>query len=217
DDGAEQGLDRRGGVRAGGARGVGGAVPWPAALLPLPTDGRYPPLNLTPQKRKERTLKALLAQMEGLAARQSLLMVVEDAHWIDPTSLELLDLTVERVPSLPVLLLITFRPEFTPPWVGRPQFTLVSLSRVSRRQRADMLARLIHGKSLPPEIADQIVDRTDGVPLFIEELTKAVVESGELADAGDHYTVTRPLSALTIPATLHASLLARLDRLGSVR
>ena len=116
------------------------------------------------------------------------------------------------MPSLPVLLIITFRPEFTPPWVGRPQVKLLSLSRLSRRQRTEMILRLIHGKALPTEIADQIVDRTDGVPLFIEELTKAVVESGELADAGDHYTVTRPLSALTIPATLHASLLARLDR-----
>jgi predicted ATPase len=121
------------------------------------------------------------------------------------------------VPSLPVLLIITFRPEFTPPWVGRPQVTLLSLSRLSRRQRTEMISRLIHGKALPTEIADQIVDRTDGVPLFIEELTKAVVESGELADAGDHYTVTRPLSALTIPATLHASLLARLDRSAAVR
>jgi class 3 adenylate cyclase/predicted ATPase len=216
DDTDERRLDKLEAVLAEATR-LSEAVPLLAALLSLPTDGRYPPLILTPQKRKERTLKALLAQMEGLAARQSLLMVVEDAHWIDPTSLELLDLTVERVPSLPVLLIITFRPEFTPPWVGRPQVTLLSLSRLSRRQRTEMISRLIHGKALPTEIAEEIVDRTDGVPLFIEELTKAVVESGELADAGDHYTVTKPLSALTIPATLHASLLARLDRSATVR
>src|SRR5262249_17542875 len=132
DDTNEQRLDKLEAVLAQATNGD--AVPLLAALLSLPTDGRYPPLNLTPQKRKERTLKALLAQMEGLAARQPLLMVVEDAHWIDPTSLELLELTVERVPSLPVLLIITFRPEFTPPWVGRPQVTLLSLSRLSRRQ-----------------------------------------------------------------------------------
>jgi predicted ATPase len=138
-------------------------------------------------------------------------------HWIDPTSLELLDLTVDRVPSLPVLLIITFRPEFTPPWVGRPQVTLLSLSRLSWRQRTEMLSRLTGGKALPREVADQIVDRTDGVPLFIEELTKTVVESGELADVGDRYTLTRSLSPLAIPATLHASLLARLDRLAPVR
>jgi hypothetical protein len=115
DDTDEQRLDKLEAVLAQATNGLSEAVPLLAALLSLPTDGRYPPLNLTPQKRKERTLKAPLAQMEGLAARQSLLMVVEDAHWIDPTSLELLDLTVERVPSLPVLLIITFRPEFTPP------------------------------------------------------------------------------------------------------
>jgi len=166
DDTNEQRLDKLEAVLAQATNGE--AVPLLAALLSLPTDGRYPPLNLTPQKRKERTLKALLAQMEGLAARQPLLMVVEDAHWIDPTSLELLELTVERVPSLPVLLIITFRPEFTPPWVGRPQVTLLSLSRLSRRQGTEMISRLIHGKALPTEIADQIVDRTDGVPLFIE-------------------------------------------------
>jgi predicted ATPase len=186
-------------------------------LLSLPTEGRYRPLNLTPQKHKEKILKALVAQVEGLSARQPVLMVIEDAHWIDPTSLELLDLTVDRVPSLPVLLIVTFRPEFTPPWVGRPQVMLMSLARLSQRQRAQMLLRLTGGKALPREVADQIVDRTDGVPLFIEELTKAVVESGELADAGDHYTATRSLSPLAIPTTLHASLLARLDRMAPVR
>ena len=192
-------------------------VPLVAALLSIPTEDRYPSENLTPQKRKEKTLAALVAQVEGLAAGQPVLMVIEDAHWIDPTSLELLDLVVDRVPNLPLLLIITFRPEFKPPWVGRPQVTLLSLSRLPHRQRAEMLSRLTGGKALPREIADQIVDRTDGVPLFIEELTKAVVESGELADAGDHYKVTRSLSPLAIPTTLHASLLARLDRLAPVR
>ena len=105
-------------------------------------------------------------------------MVFEDVHWSDPTTRELLDLLVDRVPTLRVLVIITFRPEFTPPWVGRPQVTLLSLSRLPPRQRAEMITHVTGGKALPKEIADQIIDRTDGVPLFIEELTKAVVESG---------------------------------------
>jgi predicted ATPase len=217
DDTDEQRLGKLEAVLAQATNDLGEAVPLLAALLSIPTGERYLALDLTPQKRKEKTLKTLMAQVEGLAARQPVLMVVEDAHWIDPTSLELLDLTVDRVPSLPVLLIITLRPEFVPPWVGRPQVMLLTLSRLSRRQRSEMLSRLTGGKALPREIADQIVDRTDGVPLFMEELTKAVVESGDLADAGDHYTVKRSLSPLAIPTTLHASLLARLDRLAPVR
>jgi tetratricopeptide (TPR) repeat protein len=196
---------------------VGEAVPLLGALLSISTRERSPALDLTPQKRKEKTLKALMAQVEGLAARQPVLMVLEDAHWIDPTSLELLDLTVDRVPHLPVLLIITYRPEFTPRWIGRSQVTSLILNRLPPRQRVEMVARVIEGKALPKEIADQIIERTDGIPLFIEEMTKAVVESGVLADAGDHYTVARSLSPLTIPTTLHASLLARLDRLAPVR
>jgi predicted ATPase len=193
------------------------AVPLLAGLLSVRTDVRYRALDLTPQKRKEKTLSVLVAQVERLAAQQTVVMVIEDAHWIDPTSMELLGLLIDRTPNLPILLIITFRPEFTPPWIGSPQVTLLSLGRLPQHQRDEMLARLTGGKALPKEIADQIVARTDGIPLFIEELTKAVVESGELIDAGDHYTVTRSLSALTIPTTLHASLLARLDRLAPVR
>ena len=162
---------------------LGEAAPLLAALLSLPTGERYPPLDLTPQKRKEKTLRALVAQVEGLAARQPVLMLFEDAHWSDPTSLELLDLIIDRVPTLPVLLIVTFRPEFTPPWVGRPHVTSLGLNRLPPRQRAEMIAGVTGGKALPKEIADQIVDRTDGVPLFVEELTKAVVESGMLTDA----------------------------------
>jgi class 3 adenylate cyclase len=213
----EQRLDKLEALLAQATNDLSEAVPLLAGLLSIFVGDRYPALDLTPQKRKEKTLKALVAQVEGLAARQPVLMVVEDAHWIDPTSLELLDLTVDRVSSLPVLLIITFRPEFAPPWVGRSHVTSLILNRLPRRQRAEMVAGVTEGKALPKEIADQIVERTDGIPLFIEELTKAVVESGELADAGDHYTVTRSLSPLAIPTTLHASLLARLDRLAPVR
>ena len=162
-------------------------------------------------------MQALVAQVEGLAARQPVLMVFEDVHWSDPTSLELLDLIVDRVPSLPLLAIVTFRPEFTPPWVGRPQVTLLSLNRLPRRLRAEMIAHVTGGKALPKEIADQIIDRTDGVPLFIEELTKAVVESGLLTEAGDRYAATGPVTPLAIPTSLQASLLARLDRLAPTR
>jgi class 3 adenylate cyclase/tetratricopeptide (TPR) repeat protein len=217
EDTDEQRLDKLEAVLAQATNDLSEAAPLLAQLLSVPTGDRYPRLDLTPQKRKEKTFNALIAQLAGLAARQPVVMVYEDAHWIDPTSLELLDLTVDRVPSLPVLLIITFRPEFTPSWVGRPQVMLLSLSRLPHRQGAEMLSRLTGGKALPRDIADEIVERTDGVPLFIEELTKAVVESGELADAGDHYTATRSLSPLAIPTTLHASLLARLDRLAPVR
>jgi class 3 adenylate cyclase/predicted ATPase len=217
DDTDEQRLNKLEAVLAQATNDLGEAGPLLAALLSIATGGRYPSLDLTPQKRKEKTLLALVAQVEGLAARQPVLMMVEDAHWIDPTSLELLQLTVDRVPDLPVLLIITFRPEFTPPWIGRGHVTSLVLNRLSRRQRAEMIGRVTGGKALPQEIADQIVDRADGIPLFIEELTKSVVESGVVSDAGDRYTATGPLPAVAVPTTLQASLLARLDRLAPVR
>src|SRR6202040_397885 len=138
-------------------------------------------------------------------------------HGADPTSRELFDLIVERVPSLPLLAIVTFRSEFVPPWVGRSEVTLISLNRLPRRPRAEMIPHLTGGKVLPQEIADQITDRTDGVPLFIEELTKAVVESGLLVESGGRYVVTGPIAPLAIPTSLHASLLARLDRLAPTR
>jgi predicted ATPase len=217
DDTGEQRLDKLEALLARAISDLGEASPLIADLLGVPTDDRYPPLNLTPQKRKEKTLRALLAQLEGLAARQPVLMVFEDAQWIDRTSRESLDLTVDRVPTLPILLIITYRPEFAPPWVGRPHVTLLSLSRLPPRQRAEMIVRVTRGKALPKEVADQIIDRTDGVPLFVEELTKAVVESGVLTDAGDRYTLAGPLPPLAIPTSLQASLLARLDRLAPAR
>src|ERR1700730_14550251 len=180
---AEQRIAQLAAVLAHRAQYVTEAVPLLADLLSIPTGDRYPQLNLSPQKRKEKTLRAQLAQIEGLAARQPVLMVFEDVHWSAPTTLESLDLLIDRVLLLRVLVIITFRPEFTPPWVGRPHVTLLSLSRLAPRQRAEMITHVTGGKALPKEIADQIIDRTDGVPLFIEELTKAVVESGVLTDA----------------------------------
>ncbi len=217
EDTTEHRLDKLEAVLALATNDLGEAAPLFAALLSLPIGERYPPLNLTPQRQKEKTLRALVAQVEGLAARQPVLMLFEDAHWSDPTSLELFDLTIDRVPAMPVLLIVTYRPEFTAPWIGRPHVTSLGLNRLAPRQRAEMIAGITGGKALPGEIADQIIDRTDGVPLFVEELTKAVVESGLLTDAGDHYTAAEPLPALAIPASLQASLLARLDRLAPVR
>ncbi len=217
EDTAEQRLDKLEAVLGQAAKDLSEAGPLLAALLSLPAGERYPPLDLTPQKQKEKTLRTLVAQVEGLAARQPVLMLFEDAHWSDPTSLELFDLIIDRVPALRVLLIVTFRPEFAPPWTGRPHVTSLGLNRLAPRQRAEMIAGVTGGKALPEEIADQIIDRTDGVPLFVEELTKAVVESGILTDAGDRYTAAGPVTPLAIPASLQASLLARLDRLAPVR
>src|SRR5215471_8499926 len=180
DDTAAQRLDKLERMLGQATSDLGDTVPLLAALLSIPTGDRYPPLDLSPQKQKEKTLYALLAQLEGLAAKRPVLMVSEDVHWKDPTSLELLDLTVDRVASLSVLLIITYRPEFAPPWAGRSHVTLLSLNRLPLRHRTEMITHVTGGKSLPKEIATQIMDRTDGVPLFIEELTKAVVESGVL-------------------------------------
>ena len=217
EDTAETRLDKLVAVLALANKELSEAVPLLADLLSIPTGDRYPPLNFTPQKRKEKTLHVQVAQVEGLAARQPLLMLWEDIHWSDPTTLESLDLLIDRAATLRVLMILTFRPEFTPPWVGRPHVTLLSLNRLPPRHRAEMIAHVTGGKTLPKEIADQIIDRTDGVPLFIEELTKSVVESGSMTDAGDHYSMAGPVVPLAIPTTLQASLLARLDRLAPTR
>jgi AAA ATPase domain/Adenylate and Guanylate cyclase catalytic domain len=180
DDSDEQRLNKLEAILAQATNDLSEAIPLLAGLLSIPTGDRYPTLDLTPQKRKEKTLHAQLAQLEGLASHQPVLMVYEDVHWSDPTTRESLDLLIDRVTSLRVLVILTFRPEFTPPWVGRPHVSLLSLSRLPSRQRAEMITCMTSGKALPREVANQIVDRTDGVPLFIEELTKAVVESGVL-------------------------------------
>ena len=188
-----------------------------ADLLLLPASGRHSLPDLNPRRKKERTLEALLRQLEGLAHQQPVLMVFEDAHWIDPTSLELLDLAIERVGSLPVLLIVTFRPEFQPPWTGQPQVTMLALNRLDRHDRTVLVEQIAGGKALPDEVVDQIADRADGVPLFVEELTKSVLESGLLREERDRYVLDGVLPPFAIPTTLHDSLLARLDRLASVR
>jgi class 3 adenylate cyclase/predicted ATPase len=184
-----------------------------AEMLSLSGGERFPPLDLSPQRKKERTLTALLHQLQALARRQPVLMIFEDLHWIDPTSRELLDLTVEKITSLPVLLVATYRPEYQPPWVGGSQVTAIALNRLGRSEGATLVHRLAGNLgALLPDIVDEIVERTDGVPLFVEELTKAMVEAG--ADRGHASISAVPPSAFPVPATLHASLLGRLDRLG---
>jgi class 3 adenylate cyclase/predicted ATPase len=217
DDTPEQRLAKLEAVLSQATSDLSEVAPLVAHLLSIPTGGRYPALSLSPQKRKERTLRVLIAQMEGLAACQPVLIVFEDIHWSDHTTREALDLLIDRVPTQRALLIVTFRPEFTPPWIGRPHVTLVTLGRLSPRQRVEMITHVTGGRKFPREIFDQIVDRTDGVPLFIEELTKNVVEGGFLVDAGGRFAATGPVHSLAIPTTLHASLLARLDRSAPMR
>jgi class 3 adenylate cyclase/predicted ATPase len=188
-----------------------------ADLLSLAALEPHPLPNLSPQRKKERTLEALLHQLEGLAAREPVVMVFEDAHWIDPTSRELLDLTVECVRSLPVLLLVTFRPEVQPSWIGQPRVTVLALNRLDQRDRTALAEQIAGGKALPNDVSTRIADRSDGVPLFVEELTKNVLESGLLREESDRYVLDGTLPPLVIPASLHDSLLARLGRLDSLR
>jgi predicted ATPase len=185
-----------------------------AELLSLPADSRYPLPPATPQRKREKTFEALLHQLEALARQKPVLMVFEDLHWLDPSSRELLDRTIERVPGLPVLLLATFRPEFIPPWSGLPQVTALTLTRLDRRTGAAMVRGIAANAALSSEAAAEIVERADGIPLFVEELTRAVLEAGGRG-AGSEKTLAGLLApSATVPAALHPSLMARLDRLG---
>ena len=187
-----------------------------ADMLSLPNDGRYPALDLTPQQRRQRTLEALVAQVAALSRQKPLLMVFEDAHWTDPTSLELFSRIVEKVPTLQVLLIVTFRPDFDPPWIGRPYVTALTLNRLAGREISAMIDRVVGNKLLPVNIRHDIIERTDGIPLFVEEMTKAVLEAGN-EGASERTAAVVPSPALAVPPSLHASLMARLDRLGAAK
>ena len=184
---------------------------------PLGGSPRYPPLDFTPQRKKEKTFRAWLHQIEALSRQQRVLIVFEDLQWVDPTSRELLDLIIERVQCWPVLLITTFRPEFRPPWVGQPQVSTTTVNRLDQREQSALVKLVAGGKTLPDASVDQVAHRADGVPLFVEELTKSVLESGLLREERDRFVPNGPLPPLAIPRTLHASLTARLDRLASVR
>ena len=188
-----------------------------ADLLSIPRDGQQGLFELDPQKRKEKTFETLLAQLRHLEQQRPVLMIYEDVQWIDPTTLELLVLIVERAPHMRLLLVISARPEFKPPWPDFAHVTTVSLTRLSRGEGTRLITGVAQGRALPDEVIKQILVRTDGVPLFIEELTKAVLESGLLRKREHDYVLDGPLQPLAIPTTLHDSLMARLDRLASVR
>jgi predicted ATPase/class 3 adenylate cyclase len=187
-----------------------------AEMLSLPNDGRYPALELAPQQLRQRTLEVLTARIAGLATQQPVLMIFEDVHWIDPTSLEALGRTVDRIKTLPALLIVTFRPEFNAPWVGQAHVTNLKLNRLGEHEAAAIIARLVGSKGLPADVMAEIVERTDGIPLFLEEMTKAVLEA-ESEDAARRTVAAVPSPALAVPASLHASLMARLDRLGPAK
>lgn len=184
-----------------------------AEMLHLPNDGRYPELDLSGQQRRQMTLETLILQIERLARVNPVLVLLEDAHWADPTSLELFGRIVTRIGALPVLLIVTSRPEYQSPWVGRPNVTAMTLNRLAAPQIEAMIDHIIGNHVLAAEIRENIIERADGIPLFVEEVTKAVVEAGG-QHAAEHAIAAIPSHAQTVPATLYASLMARLDRLG---
>ncbi len=187
-----------------------------AEMLSLPNDGRYPALELAPEQRRQKTLEALGVQLETLARSSPVLMIVEDAHWGDPTSLEAFGRRVDQIANLPVLLIETFRPEFEAPWVGQPHVTALAINRLGHREVGKMIDRVVGNERLPADVRKDIIDRTDGIPLFVEEMTKAVVEAGGELEAMQTAAAV-PSSAHAVPASLHASLMARLDRLGPAK
>ena len=192
-------------------------MPYLASLLSIPTEGRYPALEMAPSELKERTVAVLIDLFVGLTRGAPLLALLEDAHWIDPTSLDLFGRIIDRSQGMRALMVATFRPEFAAPWLGRAHVTALSLNRFGRRHVVAMVDRVTSGKALPAEVLEQIVAKTDGVPLFIEELTKTVLESGLVREENASYVLATALTPLAIPSTLQDSLMARLDRLASVR
>ena len=188
-----------------------------AAILSIPCEQRYGAPFMTPQKHKDETLRTLVDLTEAAARGQPSMMLFEDAHWADPTTLEVLDLLIDRAKTVPLLVVLTHRPEFQPRWFGQGHVGALNLSKLTRAQSAAMISTLAAGKTLPEALLEQILTRTDGVPLFVEELTKSILESGELTEVGDHYEYGGSARAVTIPATLRDSLMARLDRFMPVK
>ncbi|VIO76021.1 Adenylate cyclase 1 [Bradyrhizobium ivorense] len=187
-----------------------------AEMLSLRNDGRFPVLELGPEQRRQKTLEALGTQLQTLARSNPLLMIVEDAHWADPTSLEAFGRTVDLVPSVPILMIVTYRPEFEAPWIGQPHVTVLALNRLGHREVGSMIDCVVGDKALPVDVRKAIIERTDGIPLFVEEMTKAVLETGGELEAMQ-IAAAVPSPALAVPPSLHASLMARLDRLGPAK
>jgi class 3 adenylate cyclase/predicted ATPase len=187
-----------------------------AEMLSLTNDGRYPTIELTPQQQRQRTLEALASQLEALTRTRPVLMIFEDVQWIDPTSLEALGRAVDQIRTARVLLIMTFRPEFDPPWIGSPHVTALIINRLGLPEIEAMISRVVGDKPLPANVRQDIIERTDGIPLFVEEMTKAVLEA-ESEGAVERVVAAVPSPALAVPASLHASLMARLDRLGPAK
>jgi class 3 adenylate cyclase/predicted ATPase len=215
DDGLQAKLDKLDAVLAQTSTAIEDAALF-AGMLSLPNDGRYPTLELAPQQRRERTLRALVVQLEALSRQAPVLMIFEDAHWADATSVEVLGLVVARIAKLPVLLIATSRPEFEPPWIGQPHVSALTVNRLAERHVGAMIDRVAGNKALSAILRQDIVDRTDGIPLFVEEMTKAVLEAGS-EDNAYRTAAAVPISVVPVPASLHASLMARLDRLGPAK
>jgi predicted ATPase len=188
-----------------------------AEMLSFPNDGRYPALDLAPEQRRQRILEALISQVQALARSKSVLMIFEDAHWADPTSLEAFSRVVDRLRNLRVLLIVTFRLEFEPPWIGRPYVTALTLNRLAQRDIETVIDNVVGNNLIPASIRQDIIERTDGIPLFVEEMTKAVLEAGSEGAAQQKTVASFPSPALAVPASLQASLMARLDRLGAAK
>ena len=212
DDCAQAKLDKLDAVLAQTSTPIENAALF-AGMLSLPNDGRYPVLALDPQQRRQRTLEALTAQVEALSRQKPVLMILEDAHWADPTSMEAFSRAVDRTRTFGVLLIVTYRPEFEPPWTGRPNVTVLTLNRLGEREIAAMIDGVTGNKRLHESVRHDIIERTDGIPLFVEEITKAVLEA-ENEGATERAVAAIPSPSVAVPASLHASLMARLDRLG---
>ena len=217
DDTSEARLDKLEALLAIAAPRVQATAPLFAVLLSIPIGDRYPKPSPNPARLRRRTFAALIEQFESLARQKPIILSFEDAHWADADSLELLNLTVERVRQLPVLVLFTLRPEFEPPWVGLPNVSTLALGRLDRNNVETIVTQVAGGRALPAEVMNQIIAKTDGNPLFIEELTKAVLEGDVLVKDASGYQLAGPLPPLAIPTTLQDSLMARLDRLAPVK
>jgi class 3 adenylate cyclase/predicted ATPase len=217
DQGAEQKLDKLEALIVGEYGRPREDVRFIAAMLSIPCEARYGTVSMTPQKFKDETLRALVQTVEAAARRQPTVLLFEDAHWADPTTLETLDLQIQRLLSVPLLIVITHRPEFANRWSHHGHVAVLSLTRLTRTQVVAMVSRIAGGKALPADLLEQIVEKTDGVPLFVEELTKSILELGQLRDAGNRWEYAGSRGALAIPSTLRDSLMARLDRLAPVR
>ncbi len=215
DDRPQAKLDRLDALLAATSASIEDAALF-AEMLSLPIDGRYPALDLTPEQRRERTLEALIAQIEALARSKPVLMIFEDAHWVDPSSLEVFGRAVDRIKALPALLIVTFRPEFNAPWVGQSHVISLTLNRLGEREAGAIIAGLVGKRELPADVIAGIVERTDGIPLFVEEMTKAVLEA-ESEGAARRAVAMVPSPSLAVPSSLQASLMARLDRLGAAK